>query len=228
MNYFRFAIMWALMFAALFVVFSAFGLAPVNVVKMNRTILAFFAPAESAAGEITQSSSAPRGGANLSLETGNALVVTEAGILPDRIVIDKIGVSSAITHPQTADTRVLDKELQKGVVQYPGSGYLNENRNLFFFGHSTGLANVRNAAYKAFNDLGKLNIGDTLLLYAGNEVYEYAVISASLTKATEALVNFSTGRRMITLSTCNTFGKKEDRFVVTAEFAKQYVLAQNI
>ena len=152
---------------------------------------------------------------------------TLKGMRPERIVIDKIGVSSPIVHPETTDVRVLDEELKKGVVQYPGSGYLNENSNVFLFGHSTGLPNVRNKAYEAFNDLNKLNIGDVIKIYAEDGVYEYSVMNISLTDANQALVTFGSDKKMLTLSTCNTFGKKEDRFVVSAELIRRVALVPN-
>ena len=161
-------------------------------------------------------------------ETGTGTVTnTLKGMRPERIVIDKIGVSSPIVHPETTDVRVLDEELKKGVVQYPGSGYLNENSNVFLFGHSTGLPNVRNKAYEAFNDLNKLNIGDVIKIYAEDGVYEYSVMNISLTDANQALVTFGSDKKMLTLSTCNTFGKKEDRFVVSAELIRRVALVPN-
>ncbi|HBV01237.1 MAG TPA: hypothetical protein DEF00_02450 [Candidatus Taylorbacteria bacterium] len=227
MNYFRFTIVWVLLFAVLLVGFSSFGLVPKSVAKMTGTVWASLAFAESAAETVAEvSSTAPT--IATAEETGTGTVTnTLKGMRPERIVIDKIGVSSPIVHPETTDVRVLDEELKKGVVQYPGSGYLNENSNVFLFGHSTGLPNVRNKAYEAFNDLNKLNIGDVIKIYAEDGVYEYSVMNISLTDANQALVTFGSDKKMLTLSTCNTFGKKEDRFVVSAELIRRVALVPN-
>ena len=227
MNYFRFTIVWVLLFAVLLVGFSSFGLVPKSVAKMTGTVWASLAFAESAAETVAEvSSTAPT--IATAEETGTGTVTnTLKGMRPERIVIDKIGVSSPIVHPETTDVRVLDEELKKGVVQYPGSGYLNENSNVFLFGHSTGLPNVCNKAYEAFNDLNKLNIGDVIKIYAEDGVYEYSVMNISLTDANQALVTFGSDKKMLTLSTCNTFGKKEDRFVVSAELIRRVALVPN-
>ena len=194
---------------------------------MTGTVWVSLAFAESAAETVAEvSSTAPT--IATAEETGTGTVTnTLKGMRPERIVIDKIGVSSPIVHPETTDVRVLDEELKKGVVQYPGSGYLNENSNVFLFGHSTGLPNVRNKAYEAFNDLNKLNIGDVIKIYAEDGVYEYSVMNISLTDANQALVTFGSDKKMLTLSTCNTFGKKEDRFVVSAELIRRVALVPN-
>ena len=73
--------------------------------------------------------------------------------------------------------------------------------------------------------MGKLNIGDVIRVFGKDGIYEYSVIGMSLAKADEALVTFGTDKRMLTLSTCNTFGKKEDRFVVTAIFVRHIAIA---
>lgn len=227
MNYFRFTIVWVLLFAVLLVGFSSFGIAPKSIVKMAGTVRTSSAFAESATSLDAETPSTPPEVPVAVEEGADAIESVIEGILPERIVIDKIGVSSPIMHPKTTDTRVLDEELKKGVVHYPGSGYLNENSNIFLFGHSTGLANVRNKAYEAFNDLNKLNIGDVIKIYAKDGVYEYSVVNISLTEANQALVTFGADKKMLTLSTCNTFGKKEERFVVVAELVRRIALVSN-
>jgi len=143
---------------------------------------------------------------------------------PTHVKIASIGIDTPIVNPTTFDTNLLDAELQKGAVRYPGSAKLNENANIFLFGHSSGLPVVRNRAYKAFNNLGKAEIGDEVIVTSATHEYVYRVVSVSHKKDSEAYVTFSTGKKMLTLSTCNTFGKKQDRDIVEAEFIKSYPL----
>ena len=142
---------------------------------------------------------------------------------PTRIVIEKIGVDVSIQNPQTRDPAELDKSLLKGVVHYPGSGGPEDNSNMFLFGHSTTFRVVSNPAYKAFNNLEKLNIGDRVEVFAGNSVYLYKVTSVVLVGTDTALVEFSRGKKMLTLTTCNTFGgkSKEERIVVGAVYVSK-------
>lgn len=149
-------------------------------------------------------------------ETNNQRQKAES---PSRIVIESIGVDSIITNPQTTNIATLDEYLKQGAVRYPGSGLLGEG-NMFIFGHSTGLAVVRNQAYKAFNGLKNLKVGDVIKVYGGseNKVYIYKVNSVKLVDKDQTLVKFDDNKDMLTLSTCNTFGQKEERHVVEADF----------
>jgi LPXTG-site transpeptidase (sortase) family protein len=142
---------------------------------------------------------------------------TDTNLVPDKIEIAKIGVSSVIQKPQSADVAVLDSALAKGATYYPGSGTL-QGGNMFIFGHSTNWKVVNNPAYKTFNDLDKLAAGDEITLTADGKKYVYKVRSVRLASENDVLVNFSNDGRMLTISTCDTFGRKQDRWVVEAEF----------
>jgi LPXTG-site transpeptidase (sortase) family protein len=137
--------------------------------------------------------------------------------LPLRISIEKIGVNSVIQNPNTTNIYALDELLLKGVVRYPGSGVPAEG-NMFLFGHSTGLKVVKNQAFKAFNNLKNLVAGDVISVYTEKNVYLYVVNNVKLVDSNNALVDFSVKKTMLTLSTCNTFGQKEERYVVEADY----------
>jgi LPXTG-site transpeptidase (sortase) family protein len=105
--------------------------------------------------------------------------------------------------------------LSQGAVYYPGSGAI-EGGNVFVFGHSTNWSVVRNQAYKTFNNLDDLKAGDLIYLTAGGEEYAYEVERVRVAPDSEVLVSFGGDERRLTLSTCNTFGLKEERIVVEA------------
>jgi sortase (surface protein transpeptidase) len=48
----------------------------------------------------------------------------------------------------------------------------------------------------------------------------YTVTRVQKASEDDVLVDFNKGDRMLTISTCDTFGKKQDRWVVEAEFTK--------
>ena len=48
--------------------------------------------------------------------------------------------------------------------------------------------------------------------------FTYRVRSVDKVDKDETLVTFDTKAHLLTLSTCNSFGSKSDRFVVVAEF----------
>lgn len=141
-------------------------------------------------------------------------------LFPNHVSIPKIGVDSNIERPASQDVSVLDEALSRGAVYYPGSGTINAG-NMFLFGHSTGLSVVNNQAYKTFNDLSKLEKGDEIYIESGDKKFVYKVSSLVLVDENEAFVDFSKTDRMLTISTCNTFGKKQERWVVEAQFDRE-------
>jgi LPXTG-site transpeptidase (sortase) family protein len=122
-----------------------------------------------------------------------------------------------IANPNTTNVATLDEYLKKGAVRYPGSGTIGLG-NMFIFAHSTGIKVVNNQAYKAFNGLKDLTTGDIIKVYGESKIYQYKVTSVRLVDSNEALVTFDTTGSRLTLSTCNTFGAKTERYVVEADF----------
>lgn len=143
---------------------------------------------------------------------------------PIRIVIDSVNIDWIVSSPESASIAVLDQALQEGVVHYPGSGTLSDTSNMFLFGHSSYLPVVYNPAYQVFNNLEKTQIGDYIRVYSNKAEYIYKVSSVSLVDASEAMVTFKTGEKKLTLSTCNSFGSKDERYVVEADFVGSYPL----
>ncbi len=153
-------------------------------------------------------------------ETNNSDRDTAANVIyaenPIRIVIPSIEVDSLILNPTSAKHEILDAELTKGVVRYPGSG-LPGSGNMFLFGHSTSFGVVQNKAFKVFNNLQNLRAGDKINIYGNEGVYVYSVTTVKKVDKDNALVQFDTQNDMITLSTCDSFGKPSDRYVVEGD-----------
>lgn len=141
----------------------------------------------------------------------------EAVDYPTRLVIQKIGIDTKVSNPTSTDNDVLNAQLLKGAVRYPGSGTLGKG-NMFIFGHSTGIKVVNNQAYKAMNNLKNLVAGDEVKILSNTREYTYKVVTMNLVNSDEALVDFNRKGNMVTLSTCNVFGEKEERYVVEAVF----------
>ncbi len=139
--------------------------------------------------------------------------------LPDRITIPKIGLDTIVGHAPSQDIATLNRYVAAGAVYYPGSGTI-EQGNMFVFGHSSDYyRSVQNPADKVFNNLTKLSAGDEITVTGDGQKYVYVVTSVRAAKEDTELVTFDTSKRRITLSTCNTFGQKQDRTVVEAEFS---------
>lgn len=149
------------------------------------------------------------------IATGTTKINQNQGELPLRIIIEKIGVNTPVLNPTQTSNDVLNTNLLKGAVRYPGSGTL-ANGNMFIFGHSTGIRLVNNQAFKAFNNLKNLNPNDEIKVQSGSREYTYKVTHVSLADSEDVWVDLSSTKNMLTISTCNTFGEKQERFVVQA------------
>jgi LPXTG-site transpeptidase (sortase) family protein len=138
-------------------------------------------------------------------------------IVPDRLIVPSLDINTIVKNPSSTSITVLDSELKKGAVRYPGSGSIGKG-NMFIFGHSTGFRVVQNQAYRVFNELHKVRPGDEILLQSGSTTFVYKVKSVNKVDKNEALVKFDTTRNMLTISTCDSFGAKDDRYVVEADY----------
>ena len=150
------------------------------------------------------------------------LILTKAE-LPIRIQIPSARIDFRIVEPETNDIGTLDRSLIDGVVHYPESGLLGEDANMLLFGHSSNLKYVRNPAFKALTGIQKVASGDTVIVQSELRNYIYRITSIELVDKNQELVAFETGSAKLTISTCNTFGKKEERYVVKADFVESVV-----
>jgi LPXTG-site transpeptidase (sortase) family protein len=148
---------------------------------------------------------------------GQPVAQLTQGELPVKIIIDKIDVNTRIYNPVSTNPQSLDNELLKGAVRYPGSGTLGHG-NMFIFAHSSHLRVINNQAYKAFNNIEDLDIGDKIRIQSNGKEYVYKVFSVALADSEEVWVDLKSTKNIVTLSTCDVFGKKQDRFVVQAVF----------
>jgi LPXTG-site transpeptidase (sortase) family protein len=136
--------------------------------------------------------------------------------LPARIVIESANIDFKILNPDSTNLTFLDNELTKAPVRYPGSGTISSG-NMFIFGHSTGLRVVQNQAYKVFNNIKKLNVGDKITIYSvAGKKYEYTVVSGQDVKKEDTWIDFSAKSPTLTISTCDRLSEIGDRYVVRA------------
>lgn len=136
--------------------------------------------------------------------------------LPTTIAIPSIDVEATIANPTSTSVPVLDEALHGGVVRYPTSAKLGEEGNVIIFGHSSYLPVVRNQSFKAFNNIQKLKKGDQILVTSGTRTYVYAVDTVREADAGEDEIPLTATGNTLTLATCDSFGEKSDRFIVTA------------
>jgi LPXTG-site transpeptidase (sortase) family protein len=147
-------------------------------------------------------------------------VAVAAPELPTKIEIPAIKLSENIGNPASTDVSVLDNALLKGPVRYPSSSKLGETGNVIIFGHSSYLPIVNNKAFKAFDGIQDLEKGDLITVTGDGHVFTYAVDTVEQKSAVDDYIPLDVDGSVLTLATCDSFGKKTDRFVVTASLVR--------
>ncbi|MBP9759844.1 MAG: sortase [Candidatus Pacebacteria bacterium] len=145
---------------------------------------------------------------------------TPKSAVPVRIVIDSVNIATTVVTPASTEAEVLDRALLSGAVHYPGSVGAGEKGNMLLFGHSSYLPVVHNKAFQAFNELGELTPGASIVVYSDTHMFEYTVETVRLARADEVVIRFDADEPILTLSTCNTFGAKQERWVATATLTR--------
>lgn len=151
---------------------------------------------------------------------GQQVQGTVEGEAPIGIEIPSIGVKANVANPNTTDIAALDNELTKGAVRYPDSALPGEQGNVLIFGHSSYLPVVHNQAYKAFNGIQDLKEGAPIYVVGTSKVFIYAVEKVEKANTSTGEISLEADGAKLTLATCDTFGAKSDRFIVTAKLVR--------
>jgi len=143
---------------------------------------------------------------------------TSGDPMPISITLGSLNRTVTVLNPTSRSIADLDAALLKGVVRHPDSADLNdENGNMLILGHSSYLNNVFNKNFQAFNGIQNMTWGDTITLKSKDTEYTYRVDKVYQAKASNVSIpTTSKNGARLTLATCNTFGAKEDRFIVEA------------
>lgn len=129
-----------------------------------------------------------------------------------------------VQNPVSSSVADLDEALLKGAVRHPDSADFQNEGTIFLFGHSSYLPNVINKNFQAFNGIQKLQWGDTVRLQSPDTEYVYRVDRVYQAKASDAEVAIERGEAKLTLATCNSFGSKDDRYIVEATLVDSYAI----
>jgi LPXTG-site transpeptidase (sortase) family protein len=138
------------------------------------------------------------------------------GELPTKVVIPSIGVNTPVDNPATLDVDTLDNYLSSAAVRYPTSATLDQQGNVIIFGHSSYLPVVINQHFKTFDGIQNLKAGDIIYVYSNEHEFEYSVTSEQKESELTDSIPLTTTGHTLTLSTCDSFTTKTDRFIVTA------------
>ena len=135
---------------------------------------------------------------------------------PTSLYIEKLGKTLKIANPTSKVVADLDNALLSATVRHPDSALLGQNGNILILGHSSYLPVVYNKNFQAFNGIQNLAWGDKIELRSKDKVVIYQVDKVFKAKAEDVTVPLNVTGPRLTLATCNSFGGKDDRFVVEA------------
>lgn len=106
-----------------------------------------------------------------------------------------------------------EKELKKGVGHYSQSVLPGEEDNSVLSGHRE----------TTFRELGKLKIGDLVIVKTSAGTFTYKVSGTRIVHADDRTVIVPTDHAVLTMTTCypfNFIGKAPDRFIVSSDLIK--------
>jgi len=144
--------------------------------------------------------------------------------LPLKIIFETLDKEITVLNPKSREVADLDEALLSGAVRHPDSADFQSDGNIFILAHSSYLPNVFNKNFQAFNGIQDLTWGDKIRLQSDDMEYVYRVDVAYKSKASEVFVPETPGEAKLTLATCNSFGTKDDRFIVEATLIGSYRL----
>ncbi len=143
----------------------------------------------------------------------------------NRIIVPKIGKNIPLVDVELTKNVDFDhmenifmKELEKGVIRYPGTARPGENGNAFIFGHSSNFPWMPGAYNQVFALLDKLTYGDEIIVYYNQKKYVYVIREKKIVKPGDVKVlNRNPESKELSLMTCWPLGTTLKRMIVFAE-----------
>lgn len=123
---------------------------------------------------------------------------------PTRIVIPAIGVDALIVEGDSWE------QLKLGVGHHPNTANPGQRGNMVLSAHNDIYGEI-------FRHLDKLELGDEVIVYAGEQPYRYIVKAKQIVEPTDVEVMAPTTRPVVTLISCYPYMVDSHRIVVIAE-----------
>lgn len=123
---------------------------------------------------------------------------------PTRVVVAAIEVDALIVAGDSWE------QLKLGVGHHPGTANPGERGNMVLSAHNDIYGEI-------FRHLGDLELGDEVVVYAGERPFRYIVTAKQIVEPTEVSVLASTTKPVVTLISCYPYMVDTHRIVVIAE-----------
>lgn len=143
----------------------------------------------------------------------------------DRILIPKIGKNIPLVNVEHFDAtnseewhKIFMKELENGIIKYPGSADPGTEGNSFIFGHSSNYPWAKGDYNDVFALLNELNIWDEIIVFFKQKKYIYVVREKNVVKPWHvSSLGETPNRKQLTLMTCWPLGTTLNRLLVITE-----------
>ncbi|MBS9775183.1 sortase [Candidatus Gracilibacteria bacterium] len=147
----------------------------------------------------------------------------------NRVVIPKIGknvplidIKNRTLNNEGELDNIFMKELEKGIVRYPGSAVPGEIGNTFIFGHSSNFPWMEGDYNDVFATLGNIEMGDEVIVYYNQKKYIYKITEKQvITPGDVSVLNRNHNKKEISIMTCWPIGTTYNRLLVTGELIEK-------
>lgn len=149
----------------------------------------------------------------------------------NRVVIPKIGKNIPLIEIQNRNidweeelNNIFMKELEKGIIRYPGSAKPGEEGSSFIFGHSSNFPWIKWDYNDVFSLLDNVVNNDEIIVYYGQEKYVYKITEKKVITPWDVWVlNRNKKKSEITLMTCWPIWTTLNRLIVTWELVDKKI-----
>ncbi len=138
------------------------------------------------------------------------------------IAINKLDVEVPVVLSASADEKTLQKDLERGVVHYPGTALPGQRGNAYIAGHSSNYAWSQGAYNYVFKGLNDLVTGDkitvTMTMANGKKIaYDYNVSLKEEVLPDDVRIFAQSQSQELTLTTCWPLGTNTRRIMIKAQ-----------
>ena len=131
--------------------------------------------------------------------------------------VPKLGISVPIIFSQSTDKSLIMKDLNAGVVYYPGSVYPGQIGQIVILGHSAPAGWPKIKHDWVFSGLNNFAAGDIILIDLNNKQYTYTVRQKTIISKGADIPAYNSDNNILTLVSCWPPGKDYQRIAVQAE-----------
>ncbi|MDD3303178.1 MAG: sortase [Candidatus Gracilibacteria bacterium] len=147
----------------------------------------------------------------------------------NRVIIPNIGkniplidIKNRTVSGQNELNDIFMKELENGVIRYPGSVKPGEIGNTFIFGHSSNFPWIKGEYNDVFSLLDNVGINDEVVVYYNQKKFVYKINKKNIiSPGNVSIFKGNKTKAQVMIMTCRPIGTTLNRLVLTGELVKE-------